>query len=207
MRANIDGKVNLNVLSGDVRKESQAQSEEQEEKRKRNGINGFPGSYLNRTPFVRPCEIMSNKWGDFYAKGSTEQTIHVGIQEAGRGNYANEKLSCRETARQFEINNHKCVGAWEPIRLWIFQPDRRRSGHPGSGGRRRRDPQTAIRIGSAVSPAPAAIFRLPFHGGDHRLHPVGRSNHRGIQRKPLRFGYSGRCGSYEPFRKSRADPL
>lgn len=39
-----------------------------------------------------------------------------------------EKLSCRETARQFEINNHKCVGAWEPIRLWIFQPDRRRSG-------------------------------------------------------------------------------
>ena|GEM_PF-3139111 len=35
MRANIDGKVNLNVLSGDVREESQAQSEEQEEKRKK----------------------------------------------------------------------------------------------------------------------------------------------------------------------------
>lgn len=31
MRANIDGKVNLNVLSGDVREESQAQSKEQEE--------------------------------------------------------------------------------------------------------------------------------------------------------------------------------
>ena len=31
MRANIDGKVNLNALSGDVREESQAQSEEQEE--------------------------------------------------------------------------------------------------------------------------------------------------------------------------------
>ena len=31
MWANIDGKVNLNVLSGDVREESQAQSEEQEE--------------------------------------------------------------------------------------------------------------------------------------------------------------------------------
>ena len=31
MRANIGGKVNLNVLSGDVREESQAQSEEQEE--------------------------------------------------------------------------------------------------------------------------------------------------------------------------------
>ena len=73
-----------------------------------------------------------------------------------------EKLSCRETARQFEINNHKCVGAWEPIRPWIFQPDRRRSGHPGSGGRRRSDPPTAIRIGSAVSPAPAAIFPIAF---------------------------------------------
>ncbi len=35
MRANIDGKVNLNVLSGDVREESQAQSEEQEGKRKK----------------------------------------------------------------------------------------------------------------------------------------------------------------------------
>lgn len=35
MWANIDGKVNLNVLSGDVREESQAQSEEQEEKRKK----------------------------------------------------------------------------------------------------------------------------------------------------------------------------
>lgn len=35
MRENIDGKVNLNVLSGGVREESQAQSEEQEEKRKK----------------------------------------------------------------------------------------------------------------------------------------------------------------------------
>ncbi len=35
MRASIGGKVNLNVLSGDVREESQAQSEEQEEKRKK----------------------------------------------------------------------------------------------------------------------------------------------------------------------------
>ncbi len=34
---------------------------------------------LNCTPFVRQCDIMSNKWGDFNAKGSTEQTIHAGI--------------------------------------------------------------------------------------------------------------------------------
>ena len=40
MRANIDGKVNLNVLSGDVREESQAQSEEQEEKRKKKQGSG-----------------------------------------------------------------------------------------------------------------------------------------------------------------------
>ena len=38
MRANIDGKVNLNVLSGDVREESKAQSKEQEENgRKKQG--------------------------------------------------------------------------------------------------------------------------------------------------------------------------
>ena len=38
MRANIGGKVNLNVLSGDVREDSQAQSEEQEENgRKKQG--------------------------------------------------------------------------------------------------------------------------------------------------------------------------
>ena len=29
----------------------------------------------------------------------------------------NEKLSYRETARQFEINDHKCVAAWERIYL------------------------------------------------------------------------------------------
>ena len=28
-----------------------------------------------------------------------------------------EKLSCRETARQFEISDHKCVAAWERIYL------------------------------------------------------------------------------------------
>ena len=60
---------------------------------------------------------MSNKWGDFYAKGSIEQTIHTGIQEAGRGNYKKEKPSYREAAGQFEINDHKCVAAWERIYL------------------------------------------------------------------------------------------
>lgn len=43
---------------------------------------------MNSTPFVRQYDIMSNRWGDFNAKGSTKQTIHAGIQEAGRRNYA-----------------------------------------------------------------------------------------------------------------------
>ena len=35
--------------------------------------------YLNCTPFVRQYDIMSNRWGDFNAKGYTKQTIHTGI--------------------------------------------------------------------------------------------------------------------------------
>ena len=31
-------------------------------------------------------------WGDFYAKGSTKQTIHAGIQEAGRRNDAGREI-------------------------------------------------------------------------------------------------------------------
>ena len=46
---------------------------------------------LNCTPFVRQYDIMSNRWGDFNAKGSTKQTIHAGIQEAGRGNHDERK--------------------------------------------------------------------------------------------------------------------
>jgi hypothetical protein len=46
---------------------------------------------MNCTPFVRQYDIMSNRWGDFNAKGSTKQTIHAGIQEAGRGNHDERK--------------------------------------------------------------------------------------------------------------------
>lgn len=72
---------------------------------------------MNCTPFVRQSDIMSNKRGDFYAKGSTKQTIHAGIQETGRGNHAKEKLSYCETARQFEVSDDKRVAAWERIYL------------------------------------------------------------------------------------------
>ncbi len=34
---------------------------------------------MNCTPFVRQYDIMSNRWGDFNAKGYTKQTIHTGI--------------------------------------------------------------------------------------------------------------------------------
>ena len=43
---------------------------------------------MNSTPFVRQCDILSNRWGDFNAKRSTEQTIHTGIQETGGRNDA-----------------------------------------------------------------------------------------------------------------------
>ena len=47
--------------------------------------------HVNSTPFVRQYDIMFNRWGDFNAKGSTKQTIHAGIQEAGRGNHDERK--------------------------------------------------------------------------------------------------------------------
>ena len=52
-----------------------------------------------------------------YAKRSTKQTIYAGIQEAGRGNHDERKLSYSEAARQFEINDHKRVAASERIYL------------------------------------------------------------------------------------------
>lgn len=56
------------------------------------GKDEFYMETVNCTPFVRQSGIMSNKWGDFYAKGSTKQTIHAGIQETGRGNHAEGKV-------------------------------------------------------------------------------------------------------------------
>ena len=53
---------------------------------------------MNSTPFVRQCDIMSNKWGDFYAQGSAEQTIHAGIQETGRGNHAEGKFELQRNS-------------------------------------------------------------------------------------------------------------
>ena len=60
---------------------------------------------MNRTPFVGQYDIMSNRWGDFKGKGSTEQAIHAGIQETGRGNHAEGKAEqprSSETVRDQE---------------------------------------------------------------------------------------------------------
>ena len=51
----------------------------------------------------------------FYAKESTEQTIHAEIQKTVVEAMQKEKLSCRETARQFEISDHRRFAAWEQI--------------------------------------------------------------------------------------------
>ena len=47
--------------------------------------------WCERHPICQTCDILSDRWGDFYAKGSTEQMIHAGIQETGRGNHAKRK--------------------------------------------------------------------------------------------------------------------
>ena len=39
------------------------------------------GGFELATPFVRQYGILSNKWGVFYAKRSTKQTIYAGIQK------------------------------------------------------------------------------------------------------------------------------
>ena len=40
-------------------------------------------SKMNCTLFVRQYDILFSKWGDFYAKRSTKQTIYAGIQKTG----------------------------------------------------------------------------------------------------------------------------
>ena len=47
---------------------------------------------LNCTPFVRQYGILLGNGVFFYAKGSTEQTIHSGIQEAGDRNHAGREI-------------------------------------------------------------------------------------------------------------------
>ena len=34
---------------------------------------------VNCTPFVRQYDILSNKWGDYYAKRNSKQTIHTRV--------------------------------------------------------------------------------------------------------------------------------
>lgn len=38
---------------------------------------------MNRAPFVRQYDIISNGWGDYNGKRSAAQAIHSGVQEAG----------------------------------------------------------------------------------------------------------------------------
>ena len=63
---------------------------------------------------VRSC--LTNGVFD-YAKRSTEQAIDAPIQKMVVETMQKEKLSYSEAARQFEINDHKRVAAWERIYL------------------------------------------------------------------------------------------
>ena len=58
---------------------------------------------------------MSNR-GDYNAKG-TKQTIHAEFKKLVVETMMKEKMSYRETARQFEISNHHRVQDWERIYL------------------------------------------------------------------------------------------
>ena len=46
---------------------------------------------VNCTPFVSQYGILSNKWGVYYAKRNSKQTIHTRIQAAGRRDNAQGK--------------------------------------------------------------------------------------------------------------------
>ena len=60
---------------------------------------------------------MSNRWGDFNAKGSTKQTIYAGVQENGCRNHEKEHLSIYAAMQEFGINDHKIIERWERIYL------------------------------------------------------------------------------------------
>ena len=54
----------------------------------------------------------------YYVARKTEQTVHAGIQEAGRGNHdERKKLGYRETARRFEVRGAQQIINWERIYL------------------------------------------------------------------------------------------
>ena len=81
MRANIDGKVNLNVLSGDVREESQAQSEEQEESGRKK-----QGKRKNFKECVIKCVIFKKK--------SPANTLFTGLFLVQQGNPNPNRFCC-----------------------------------------------------------------------------------------------------------------
>ena len=39
----------------------------------------YPAAQMNCTPFVRQYDILSNKWGVYYAKRDSKQTIYARI--------------------------------------------------------------------------------------------------------------------------------
>ena len=64
---------------------------------------------MNCTPFVRQYGILDNKWGLYYAKKKTKQTIHTSIKKMVIETMQKKKLGYSETARRFEVNSHSRI--------------------------------------------------------------------------------------------------
>ena len=72
---------------------------------------------MNSTPFVRQYDIMFNRWVILMPKGVPNKRYTPEFKKLVVETMMKEKMSYRETARQFEISNHHRVQDWERIYL------------------------------------------------------------------------------------------
>ena len=66
---------------------------------------------MNGTPFVRQVIYCLTDGVIFMPKGVANNRYTPEFKKPVAETMQKEKLSCREAARKFEINNHKCVAA------------------------------------------------------------------------------------------------
>lgn len=72
---------------------------------------------MNCTPYVRQCDIMSKIWGDFMPKGKPNKRYTGEFKQMVVETMRKEKMSYRETAREFAVPDDKTVAKWERIYL------------------------------------------------------------------------------------------
>ena len=72
---------------------------------------------MNCTPFVRQYSILKTNGVIFMPKGIPNKRYTPEFKKLVVETMMKEKLSYRETARQFEISDAKRIAAWERIYL------------------------------------------------------------------------------------------